>query len=120
MSQNVYRGGDLLHTVAHGLDNLGLAPLKSGASLVTAPQEKAELLLNEFSSVFSNEDVTAIPWLGPASAKIPNLTINSDGVAKLLSALKSHKAAGPDRLPNLERARRRPGTPTHSPLQSIP
>ena len=57
-------------------DNLGLAPLKSGATLVTQPQEKAELLLNEFSSVFTKEELTSIPWLGPASAKIPPLGPN--------------------------------------------
>ena len=82
-------------------DNLGLAPLKSGATLVTTPHGKAELLLNEFSSVFTKEEVTSIPWLGPARAKIPALTINSEGVPKLLTTLKPHKAAGPDRLPNI-------------------
>ena len=81
-------------------DNVGLAPLKKGVDLVTDPQKKAEILLDEFSSVFTKEDQSSIPWLGPAKHKIDKIEVTTAGVEKLLSDLKPHKAAGPDRIPN--------------------
>ena len=81
-------------------DNTGLAPLKSGAKLVTASQEKADILLEEFSSVFTKEDTDFIPWQGPASQKIDEITVTENGVKKLLQQLKPHKASGPDRISN--------------------
>ena len=77
-------------------DNIGLAPLKLGADLVTYLHQKAE----EFSSVFTHEDTEAIPWLGPAKKKMPNIKVTEAGVRKLLLKIKPHKAAGPDRIPN--------------------
>ena len=81
-------------------DNVGLAPLKSGADLVTDSKQKAELLLEEFSSVFTQENTESIPWLGPAKEKIGKINITVQGVTKLLKSLKPHKASGPDRIPN--------------------
>ena len=46
-------------------ESIGLAPLKQGADLITDPKAKADILLNEFSGVFTTEDVNSIPWLGP-------------------------------------------------------
>ena len=57
-------------------------------------------MLEEFKSVFTIEDKIFIPWLGPSKPTIPVLQIYSVGVLKLLNQLKSHKAAGPDRIPN--------------------
>ena len=81
-------------------DNLGLAPLKSGTNLVTDSQQKAKMLLSEFSSVFTKEDKNSIPWLGPSSSLINDINVTTEGVEKLLSGLKTQKAAGPDRIPN--------------------
>ena len=81
-------------------DSIGLAPLKEGTQLLTSAQEKSEALLQEFSSVFTNEDTSSIPWLGPASHKMEDIVVDTDGVLKLLQQLKPHKASGPDRLPN--------------------
>ena len=80
-------------------DSIGLAPLKDGTQLLTSAQEKSEALLQEFSSV-ANEDTSSIPWLGPASHKMEDIVVDTDGVLKLLQQLKPHKASGPDRLPN--------------------
>ena len=52
------------------MDNIGLPPLKSANTLVTSALDKATILLNEFSSVFTREDTTFIPWLGPSQCKI--------------------------------------------------
>ena len=60
----------------------------------------ARILLDEFKSVFTIEDKTFIPWLGPSAPTIPPLHIQTAGVLKLLRQLKPHKAAGPDRIPN--------------------
>ena len=81
-------------------ENSGLAPLKVGGKLVTSPQQKADVLLEEFSSVFTQEDKESIPWLGPALKTIEDITVTTNGVKKLLEQLKPHKAAGPDRISN--------------------
>ena len=81
-------------------DNVGLAPLKSGSSLLTNASEKGDILLQEFSGVFTKEDTSSIPWLGPAKDKMPEIKISSDGILKLLHVIKPHKASGPDRIPN--------------------
>ena len=78
----------------------GLAPLKSTTTLVTDPQEKAEILLNEFSSVFTVEDTNSIPWLGPAKNQIDDIAVTEEGVSKLLANIKPHKASGPDKIAN--------------------
>ena len=67
---------------------------------MTDPLQKAEIMLEEFSSVFTHEDTEAIPWLGPAKKKMPNIKVTEAGVRKLLLKIKPHKAAGPDRIPN--------------------
>ena len=81
-------------------ESLGLAPLKSGTNLETNAKEKADILINEFSGVFTNEDLNSVPWLGPAKSRIGDLSISSNGVEKLLAEIKPHKASGPDRIPN--------------------
>ena len=43
------------------MDNIGLPPLKSTNTLVTSALDKATILLNEFSNVFTHEDTTFIP-----------------------------------------------------------
>ena len=67
-------------------DNTGLAPLKSGSTLITSPQQKADLLLEEFSSAFTQKDTTSIPWLGPAKKVIDDICVTTNGVKKLLQA----------------------------------
>ena len=81
-------------------DNIGLAPLKNGPALETSSIKKADILLDEFSSVFTREDTDSIPWLGPAKAKIGDIHVTQQGVNKLLKDLKVHKASGPDKIPN--------------------
>ena len=82
------------------MDNIGLPPLKSTNTLVTSALDKATILLNEFSSVFTREDTTFIPWLGPAQYKIVEVVAQEPGVRKLLLRLRPHKASGPDQIPN--------------------
>ena len=45
------------------LDNIGIGTLKNqSGSIVTDPSEKAEILNNQFTSVFTIGDTTSIPF----------------------------------------------------------
>ena len=44
-------------------DNVGISPLKDGGNLHTDTMEKAEILSNQFKSVFTQEDTKVIPHL---------------------------------------------------------
>ena len=50
-------------------ESIGLAPLKHGPILETSAKEKADIFLKEFSGVFTHEDTSSIPWLGPAKVR---------------------------------------------------
>ena len=81
-------------------DNIGVPPLGRHGKLFSGPADKARILLDEFKSVFTVEDKTFIPWLGPSAPTVPPPHIQTAGVLKLLRQLKPHKAAGLDRIPN--------------------
>ena len=62
--------------------------------------EKAEILSNQFKSVFTQEDTTVIPHLhGPDYPTISILEVTSIGVTKLLNGINPKKAQGPDEIP---------------------
>ena len=84
-------------------DRCGTAPLRDQGTLHTDPKEKADILNNQFQSVFTNE--TPLPLADLAKAKLPSphptmpdIQITEPGILKLLQSLKPHKAAGPDNL----------------------
>jgi hypothetical protein len=64
-------------------------------------ETKANILNKQFSSVFNtNEDKSTIPDKGPSPhPTMGPIEITENGVFKLLSNLKVHKAAGPDLIP---------------------
>ena len=65
---------------------------------------KAEILNNQFWSVFNSEETTNVPkLLGPPNNEMPKFEITVPGVTKLglLEGLNGGKASGPDELPNL-------------------
>jgi len=81
-------------------ENVGIGPLKANGSLHSDSLKKAQILNEQFTSVFTREDTTEIPNLpGPHFPPIPNIEINTNGVFKLLSNIQSNKAAGPDKIP---------------------
>ena len=81
------------------LDHTGVSSLKHQRYTYTKPQEKADLLANYFSSIFTNEDMSHIPDLNDDPLpSIPQLMVHTDGVAQLLSNLKVNKATGPENL----------------------
>ena len=83
-------------------DNIGVAPLKKNGSLVCDSKEKAEILLDQFQSVFTRDGGSAPPHLDPPQHPIiSDININTAGVCKLLKAINPHKVCGPDQIPNV-------------------
>ena len=82
-------------------DNIGIAPLKDKGNLVSDCKGRAEILVDQFLSVFTKEDSRDLPEVSSRVADdIPHLTIGEDGVVKLLCNIKISKAPGPDGHPN--------------------
>ena len=79
----------------------GVAPLinKDGFLQSNTPA-KAEILNDQFQSVYTQEDTDNIPDKGPSPfTSMHEISINSNGVKKLLKDLKPYKAPGPDGIP---------------------
>ena len=83
-------------------DNIGVSPLKQKGNLISDSKGKADILVEQFQSVFTQVKDSILPDL--SNKKIPsmrNIIIESKGVEKLLSNLKTSKAVGPDIIPNI-------------------
>ena len=75
----------------------------SQGQLVSDATDKAELLNDFFSSVFTRESVDAIPvpapcFTGTASERLCDINVDSSVIADRLQSLRSDKAAGDDNL----------------------
>ncbi|XP_053378448.1 uncharacterized protein LOC128548092 [Mercenaria mercenaria] len=83
-------------------DNVGVAGLKRNGVLHQDSRTKAEILNNQFKSVFTKENPYAQkPQLNENRyPDINDLKITTSGVKKLLSKLNINKASGPDSIPN--------------------
>ena len=78
-----------------------LPPLKAKARLISEPKGRAEILIDQFVSVFSRDKSQDLPEVSTrVENDIPLLSIGEEGVFKLLQNIKVDKAAGPDELPN--------------------
>ena len=85
-------------------DNLGVSALKKKGHLHSDAKKKADILLDQFCSVFTSDDDDSgeMPQVGlNIKDNISDIVIDPKGVEKLLSNLQPHKAAGPDMIPNL-------------------
>ena len=82
-------------------DNVGISPLKENGEGETVhdSKKKANLLSEQFKSVFTQEDLENLPSLPQAFPNISQLNFDTIGTAKLLSNLNVKKAAGPDQIP---------------------
>ena len=79
---------------------LGIPPLTHGNKLCADDKEKAEALSQQFSSVFTRDDGSAIPDKGHSQySSIDDLTVSPEGVLKQLRELKINKSNGPDEIP---------------------
>ncbi len=80
-------------------DCCNIAPMRREGVLISDSTGKANTLNKQYSSVFSAADKTSTPIIPPTNYKpIPNITIEPEGVKKMLNSLKANKAAGPDRI----------------------
>ena len=79
-------------------DNVGVSPLRDqGTTFIDAPN-KARILLQQFSNVFSKDDGSNPTMKSQPAPAIAEIQINKLGVTKLIQQLKPFKASGPDRV----------------------
>ena len=78
-------------------DNITVAPLKEKGKLVSHSKEKAQILIQQLSSVFTRGRVDNMPETHiNLKSTIPSITIKTEGVEKLLRNTNPSKASGPD------------------------
>ena len=84
-------------------ENPGVAPLLQDGILQCDASAKANLLNDQFTSVFTYENASQLPDLGasphPPPPPVPAFIIENEGVRKLLANINHHSACGPDNLP---------------------
>ena len=67
--------------------------------MISDSKGKATVLNNQFVSVFTRDPDTPPPDLGPSPhPTMEEIEVTENGVLKMLSRLKDHKAAGPDNI----------------------
>ena len=79
-------------------DHSGVAPLKVNGKLVSNPRSKAEAPNAKFQSVFTRESDLNIDPPSQIAPSLPEISISTRGVEKLLRQLKPGKASGPDNI----------------------
>ena len=81
-------------------NSVGVSDLLSNDKLYSDGKTKANILNDQFFSVFTNEDTSQIPTTKPfLNSKIKQLIITPEGVNKQLQNLNPNKASGPDQIP---------------------
>ena len=85
-----------------GQESIGVAPLKiKDGFLQSNNQREAEILNQQFSSVFTRDDDSSTPLKGNSPyPAMPDIQINKKGVQKLLKDLNQHRATGPNEVPS--------------------
>ena len=83
-------------------DNVGIPPLRNvNGRLCEEAHEKAEIMANQYNSVFTKDNPhVPTPGILYCLPRMPEITIDVNGVMKLLQELKVNKAPGPDLIPN--------------------
>ena len=81
-------------------DNTGVSPLRDRGTLYSDAPNKSNILLRQFKSAFTLDSEPPPSQPRPQVPSCQQITINTDGVAKLLKSLQVHKAPGPDGIPN--------------------
>ena len=81
-------------------DNCGVAPLKDKGKMHSDPLDKANILNQQYQSVFTQEDTSSIPIPdGNPSPTMPDIEVTTEGILSLLKRLNPNKATGPDLIP---------------------
>lgn len=80
-------------------ENFGVAPLKKDGITFSGSKQKADILNDQFTSVFTKDDDSNPPQLPKRHiADMSPITVTENGVLKLLG-IKPNKATGPDKVP---------------------
>ena len=80
-------------------DFCSVPPLKKEGVLISDSKGKADILNEQYSSVFTTSNLP-LPNVGSSPfPKSPAITITTSGVEKLLANLNPNKASGPDNIP---------------------
>lgn len=83
-------------------DSCGIAPLMKDGNLYSLNKDKAEILNDQFTSVFTKDKLDPIPEMeGGKAPSIPDVIVDANGVCKLLQKLQISKACGPDGIKNI-------------------
>ena len=84
-------------------DNIGVSPLKQKGNLISDSKGKADILVEQFQSVFTKITDSIMPNMSNRTIpKMDEIVIDNKGVEKLLSNLKTSKSTGPDSIPVLK------------------
>ena len=79
---------------------IDIAPLKKDGLTFSDSVNKANIMSDHFCSVFTKEDTSCLPDLGPShTPSVPPIKVSSKGVLMLLKEIKPNKATGPDNIP---------------------
>ncbi|KAK3091517.1 hypothetical protein FSP39_020434 [Pinctada imbricata] len=82
-------------------DSGGIAPLKKGTALISDSKGKAEILLDQFKSVFTKPSKGEMPNTSKRTkSNIKPIQITTNGLEKLLKKVIPSKSSGPDNIPN--------------------
>ncbi|KAL8604168.1 hypothetical protein ACOMHN_047380 [Nucella lapillus] len=84
-----------------GQESQGVSPLKNTEGYLKSDNcSKAEILNNQFKSVFTEEDLSHMPNKGDSPYQaMDDITVTEKGVQTLLRNLQPNKATGPDSIP---------------------
>ena len=77
-------------------DSSGVSPLRSEGEIHSSAEKKAEILNQQFTSVFTQEPPGPLPDKGPSPHPTMPICISEEGIEKMLQNIKPDKAAGPD------------------------
>ena len=78
----------------------GVGPLKKDGLTFSDSLNKANIMGEQFCSVYTKEDTLDLPDLGPSQTPtVSPIKVTCKGVLKLLKDIKPHKASGPDNIP---------------------
>ena len=81
-------------------DASGVSPLKVNGKLFSDNKEKANILNQQYQSVFTKENPNEIPIpSGIRFPSMPEISVSCTGVEKLLRQINPNKASGPDEVP---------------------
>ena len=77
-------------------DNIGVSPLKQKGNLISDSKGKADILVEQFQSVFTKITDSIMPYMSSRTIpKMDEIVFKNKRVEKLLSNLKTSKSTGP-------------------------